>query len=139
MTEKPAASPAIGISLQVVLDQNRTLVLQAHVDRQSPGELDATLDALTKAADRQDAKYSLEHELAAQDVSLRNLADIQKEFANTYEAAKSEWTESGRVGDFKAEGGVAAELGKKDTLLANLRQEIERRAAKIKRLEELAR
>ncbi len=59
--DAPEKAPALGMSLQVDLGAGRVCTLQTFVDSTVPvGELDAMLDKMTSAGDRQRAHYKIE-------------------------------------------------------------------------------
>lgn len=138
-SEDPVKVPAIGVSLQVTLDQRRQLVLQSHADQENPAQLDVLLDRLTRAADRQDAKYLVETVKRLLRQAERNLLDTEAGMARTYEAAQQEWEADGsRQGEFKASGSVATDINNSRKSADRFREEIAAHTAEIARLEKLA-
>jgi|SRR5215831_12661919 len=93
-------TPSIGVSLQVPLANARQLVMQTFVDRECPAaELNALLDKLRGAADRQDAVAQLS-------VTQKLLADTEKQardqdvrIAQVEANIAANWENGGRRGD----------------------------------------
>lgn len=60
MADERETARALGISVQAQVDNGRQIVLQTHVDANAPKEeIDALLDKLNMAADRQAAFYEI--------------------------------------------------------------------------------
>ena len=136
MTEQ--TKPAIGISLQIQLDQRRQLVFQSHVDQEQPEALDKLLDRLTKAGDRQDAKYHVEAVKRLLRQAERNAVDTQNAMDRLTKAAYAEWEASERQGEFKMAGSTAVDVNNSLKSLERFKEEIEAHKAEIERLEKLA-
>jgi hypothetical protein len=137
-TEQTTPAPAIGVSLEVKLDQGRSLVLQTHVARENPAELDSVLDVLTKSADRQDAKYRLAHMRRLLHQAEQNLSDTEAAIGRVYNAAKSAWADGERRGEFKVEGAAAVDISNSEKTAIRFREEIAAHQAEIERLENMA-
>lgn len=138
-TLEKAAAPAIGVSLQVTLDQARTLVLQTHVAlTDGPGALNHVLDTVAASADRLEARYILVHRKRLLRQAEQNLEDTVAQQARNFEAAQQMWAEANPDRPFKAEGAAAADYQNAEKTIARFREEIEQHKAEVARLEELA-
>lgn len=139
-TQSEKAAAAIGVSLQVTLDQARTLVLQTHVavDGGKPA-LDNVLDVVAAAADRLEARYILVHRRRLLRQAEQNLEDTITQQSRNFEAAKQLWAENNPDRPFKPEGATAADYQNAEKTIGRFREEIEQHKTEIARLEELAR
>jgi len=136
--QQPA--PALGVSLSVNLSATHALVMQTHVpaDCSNP-ELDSLLDRMTRAADRQSAKYKLVdlrkglelHETTL-DRAVRDLNDLDARH-------RADYDKRGKAGDFRLDARQAAD--RENTLksiqrfkeeIAKLKLEIENAEKEIK-------
>jgi hypothetical protein len=119
------ADPALGFSYQVVLDKEarRTLVFQAHVPVDASIEdVNAVLDKIGKAADRQIAIYELleaRRAVADHQRTAKTLA-VQKE--NLEALARARYEASGRKGEWDEDKMPAQEK----QAAANIKVSIER-------------
>ena len=138
MSDGSKEAPAIGISLQVTLDQRRTLVLQSHVPQSEKETLNAVLDSLTKAADRQDAKYTIEAVRRLLRQAERNALDTISGMERSKTAAYEAWKESGRDGEPELKGSVATDISNSLKSLERFKEEIEAHHQELARLEALA-
>lgn len=134
-----AAAPALGISMNVQVDGNRQLVFQTHVSRDdTPEVLHKALDQISKAADRQVAKYML--------IALRKelhrhkkaLADQIEDTARVEETNRAAWDESGRHGEYKlgpkekaALANILVSKQKYEKEIADIEQQIKETEAKV--------
>lgn len=133
------AAPAIGVSLQVTLDQARTLVLQTHVPQEAGKDtLNGVLDTVAAAADRLEARYILVHRRRLLRQAEQNLEDTLVQQGRSFEAAKQVWQEAHPGREFKLEGASAADYTNAEKTIGRFREEIEQHKAEIVRLEELA-
>lgn len=137
--EGDKAAPAIGVSLQVTLDQARTLVLQTHVPQEAgKAGLDTALDIVAASADRLEARYILVHRKRLLKQAEQNLEDTIASQARAYEAAQQLWKENHPERPFKAEGAAAADYQNAQKTIVRFKEEIAQHVAEIARLEELA-
>lgn len=138
---KPEAqtAPALGISMNVQVDGNRQLALQTFVGRDDPPSvLNAALDRITKAVDRQVAKYmlvSLKKELHQH---RKALEDQTKDKARVDQANRERWEETGRKGAYKLDpkekaalANIEASKQKYESEIADIEQRIKDKEAQI--------
>lgn len=134
-----ASAPAIGVSLQITLDQARTLVLQTHVPQEAGKVgLDSALDTIAASGDRLEARYVLVHRRRLLAQAEQNLSDTIVAQSRNFEAAKIAWAEENADRPFKAQGSVAADYESAEKMIARYRDEIAQHKEEIARLEELA-
>ena len=95
-----ASAPALGVSLKIQLDPMRELVFQTHVERDDPS-LNAILDRVTGAGDRQAKKYRLITLRRELDINENRLKDMREDLVQIDRREQEEWIRSGRKGDFK--------------------------------------
>ena len=92
--------PSIGISYNLALGNNKSLVLQSFIERDcEPKVLNAMLDKLRVATERQAAFFALEGakaELARQE---KMAADHARRMAQVDENFKAAWNRGNRKGD----------------------------------------
>lgn len=138
MSEGKKEAPAIGVSLQMTIDQKRTLVLQTHVPQEEASSLNGVLDTITKAADRQDAKYLVEHVRRLLRQAERNYMDTEAGIERQRDDARAAWEASGRQGEFTVGGTVAADVNNGLKSLVRFREEIAAHRDEIARLEAVA-
>lgn len=138
MTEEVKELPAIGVSLQVVLDQSRTLVLQTHVAREDQAVINGVLDQLTRASDRQEAKYMVEKVKRLLRQAERNYIDTENGIERRSADARAEWEAGNRAGEFTLTGAAAVDVNNSLKSLARFREEMDAHRAEIDRLEKLA-
>lgn len=102
--------PAIGISLNVVLDPaaQRTLVLQTHV-AQEDGEakLNEVLDLIFRASDRQVDGYALVGLVKQRDEMAKNLTFAEMDMLSIKAGIEAAHQASGKKGPVKATGNSA--------------------------------
>ena len=92
-------APALGISLSHQIDQERSIVFQTHVERDvSDAQLNAVLDRVVKASERQSAKVrlpQLNQRLILEEQAFKaSSADLERLDAESHERH----TQSGRKG-----------------------------------------
>jgi hypothetical protein len=100
---RPTATPALGVSFQIILDKEgrRQIVFQTHVDQHtSLTSINAVLDKLSAAADRQIAKAELLHLEGEVDRELRNLTMFAEALEQLDARTQLQWEESGRRGSW---------------------------------------
>lgn len=137
--EGDKTAPAIGVSLQVTLDQARTLVLQTHVPQEvGKAGLDAALDIVAASADRLEARYILVQRRRLLRQAEQNLEDTLTQQSRNLEAAKQLWAENNPDRVFKPEGATAADYQNAEKVIARFREEIAQHREELARLEELA-
>lgn len=126
MTEDAAKVPAIGISLNVQIDNKRTLCLQSHCDATaSASELNDLLDKIGTAADRQQAKYELEG-LEFQLAQNRKLYPrAVEDFAVVQERHDKDWARRNRRGAVELTPQQEQEKRNAENLISRIKGEIE--------------
>lgn len=97
--------PAIGISVSEQIG-NRSIVVQTHVDGTcSEAELNAALDRILKAADRQKLYYETREELYKNKANLEQhenaLSDMKADLVRVDDENIRQFEDSGRKGPFK--------------------------------------
>jgi hypothetical protein len=100
------ADPALGFSYQVVLDKEarRTLVFQTHVPFDASAEaIDALLDKIGKAADRQIAVYELREAQQFLEDHQRTAKSLLIQQENLDQLAQARYEQSGKRGDWTPE------------------------------------
>lgn len=97
--------PSIGISLQMGIGKDATLVFQTHVPQtESAGFMNATLDKLREAAYRQQCKYDLEATEFQLTHDTRILEQLSADFTSIElreNDQRDEFVRSGRRGEWK--------------------------------------
>jgi hypothetical protein len=131
-------TPALGLSLSVNLDKQgqRTLVLQTHVEREASAEdLNAVLDRMARASDRQAAYYELDQErafLRQEETQARQLAEDLQRIDKTNAAR---FAASGRKGEYRANPKEEQERNNVVGTQKRYAEAIEARKARIAELE----
>lgn len=136
---KVVADAALGFSVNVQVDGNRQIAFQTFVSRDGPlGDLNAALDKITKAADRQVAKYmlvSLRKELRQREQAVKDQAE---DLARVEAENHKRWDDSGRKGPYKLDAKESAALnnieiskGKFIADIADIKARIAENEAKI--------
>ena len=119
------AAIALGVSMNVQVDGNRQIVFQTHVGRDDPLPiLNAALDKMTQAADRQVAKYmliSLRKELHQHEKALK---DQTEDMARVQAENLERWEQSGRKGAYKLDA-------KEQAALANIKVSTQKYVSEI--------
>jgi hypothetical protein len=134
----PTEAPALGISLLTQLDDKHALTMQTHMASDcSPAELNAMLDKISAAVDRQALAYRLPGLLrdnAQRKAFLeRAAADVDAIDARRRE----EWVAKNRRGAFKLTPQHKAERDQVMTNIARNKEDFERDKAEIERIEKL--
>jgi len=112
MDASTQTSPALGVSFNLPLDERgRNLVFQTHIDAaSSPQEINALLDKVVAAGERQFAKY----ELKRLELDLRALKEQVKrqedDLPNRMKLWEADFAKRGRKGDFVPSPAQHAEL-----------------------------
>jgi hypothetical protein len=100
MTDIAEKAPSIGVSLQVPFLNQRTLVMQSYVERDcEPRELNALLDKLRTAADRQKAFVDIEVTKQALEEAHKQADKQALRMQQVDENIKRIWANGGRRGD----------------------------------------
>jgi uncharacterized coiled-coil protein SlyX len=134
---------ALGISYKINVDKDgrREIVLQTHVASDQPIHvLDAMLDKMRKAMDRQAAVYDLEK--AREDLAslVSTLHEFESQVALQHELSRARWVQENRRGEWAVERLSAQERTAVDGInqsILKYRGAIERAQATIERLEPL--
>ena len=92
---------ALGLSVQISIGEKRAIAVQTHVTRDCPDtELNALLDKVTRALDRQNAKYRM-HELQVQrDLRVKKIAEMMENHSQISQKWEDEWIKNKRRGPF---------------------------------------
>lgn len=103
--EETVQVPAIGLSVSETIGQ-RSIVLQTHIAGDcKPEELDAKLDQLLKAADRQKLYYETREELFKLKANLDHheiqLQSMTDDIVRVDAEMKQRWDDAGRKGPYK--------------------------------------
>lgn len=148
-TPAPAA-PALGFSITSNITDRSQIVVQSFVPLDATDdEINAVLDKVMKACDRQRAKYlvndfKLKAELEDQALEAQKkvLEDRVGKLADLKNIYQSEWTDSNRRGDFKMTTQQEANVGKVQTdienmakTVAGMKQNVERYKSNLAELE----
>lgn len=129
-----APEPAIGISIQVDVAKGRAMVFQTHIGRDvSLAELNALLDRMNVAADRQLAIYELE----ALDFQLRHDQRILEQCTTDFFAIEArvqhEWNnDPRRRGSLKLTAKEEQEKKNAESMIARMKAQIAATEQKIK-------
>jgi hypothetical protein len=93
---------ALGLTVQISIGEKRGIAVQTHVTRDcAEHELNAVLDKVTKALDRQNAKYR-QHEIQARvDMQKKKLAEMMENHAKMFEKWQKDWDTGKRRGPFE--------------------------------------
>jgi len=85
-------TPALGISTEIVVNENRKLVFQTHVSQHASRlEINSIVDKINAVADRQKDQYELTQEVHARDRAKYLLEDAKRRFTETQQAHVIEW------------------------------------------------
>lgn len=133
---------ALGFSYRGVVDEGqKELVFQSHVPVDaSAEEINAVLDKVRIAVDRQKAFYDLQRAKANFDRELLKTEEIEKQMVLQQQAYMASWEASGRKGEWNEERIPAKEKQVKISLLQSLtasRGLLQRHDDEIKRLSRL--
>lgn len=133
MPEDTPAAPALGFSITSNITDRSQIVVQSFVPLDaSSEEINAVLDKVMKACDRQRAKYLIddcklkltmeENSLAAQkkvlETNVSKLADLKNAYQN-------EWDTSGRKSEFKMSHQQQSNVERVQTDIENMKKTVE--------------
>lgn len=103
--------PAVAVTYQIGLSENRSLVLQSAIERDAPlRAYDGFLDKLADAAERQRAKLNLIQmrvELAQEE---RLIAQMGEDLERVENAGREAWEKGSRKGPYKPTDAQAAQM-----------------------------
>lgn len=137
------ADPALGASYQFTLDKEgrRQIVFQMHVSVDTPrADIDALLDKIAGAADRQQAVYELREAYEALDGHKRALKGILEQRELLDSKAAEEYVQSNRKGEWGLDKLSAPQKQQRlaiEQQIAKWREGLDRWAADIDRLKPL--
>ena len=84
--------PALGISTEIVVNENRKMVFQTHLSqRASRLEINAIVDKINAVADRQKDQYDLTLQVHEQDKAKHLVEDAKRRFGETQQQQVQEW------------------------------------------------
>lgn len=102
MPEETAQYPALGISVKTQASEGREIVFQTHIAQDaSIVDLNALLDKMTAAADRQSAKAALITLYRDLEDHEKQLRQLEEDYSNIEANAAALWAKNGRKGDYK--------------------------------------
>jgi hypothetical protein len=134
-----ATAPALGVSIKGLVDAQREIVFQTHVEQEiSDEKLNALLDKLSRAMDRQLAKatlVTLKKDLAKHQKELRQMED---DFRHIEQNARELWEKSGKRGEFKEQPKDVAAKAQAEATIKRWRSEIANLEALIGETEQKA-
>jgi glutamate synthase domain-containing protein 2 len=137
---QPGTVPALGLSYKTILDREgrREVVYQTHVEQDvEPGALNALLDKLTKATDRQIAQAELAS-LAAEESELdKRITRFRSAAAELDVRSKARWESSGKHGPWNPDKLPPQERSERQNIRNSLDQDKERLVRLRARAEEL--
>ena len=139
--DTPAASaPALGFSITANIHDRSQIVAQSFVPFDASDEqVDAALDKVMRALDRQAAKYQvkdLKKKLEFEELALRNQVEKVADFQN---AAAAEHAASGRRGEFKLNKQQEVGLENHRKTIEGMKYNVDRYRVNIAELEALIR
>lgn len=131
-------NPALGISLQLQLDERRQVVFQTHV-AQDMGEqaINALLDKLARVADRQEARYRLgplKKQLEANETIIERATG---DLARVDERNRAEWSRQQKRGDPRLSAKDTQDKANIEISVKRLQQDSDRLKIEIKECEAL--
>ncbi len=128
MTE--AASPAIGFSITVQLDDKKAIVAQTHVDQgASSGTINAVIDKVMAAIERKEMQGELEMWKRRLYSAKTNVDMLKGDMERQAAASVNEWHAQGKRGPYKASSQAV-------TAANTLKASLERSVTDIKVAEE---
>jgi hypothetical protein len=135
--DTPAASaPALGFSITANIHDRSQIVAQSFVPFEaSDDQINAALDKVMKALDRQAAKYQikdLKRKMEFEDIALKNQVEKVADFQN---AAAAEFAASGRRGEFKLSKQQEVGLENHRKTIDGMKYNVERYRVNIAELE----
>lgn len=123
---------AVAVTISTQVSSNRSIVMQTYLPRDAHiSAFHETLDKLTKATDRQEAKLALEgleKELAQHQKTRHNLVE---DFLTIEVRAQAAFQSRGKRGDFKLSPAEEAQKGTAKTNIERYDTEIKRIEAEI--------
>jgi hypothetical protein len=139
-TPAPAA-PALGFSITSNITDRSQIVVQSFVPLDATDEqINAVLDKVTKACDRQRAKYLVndfklkaqleEQSLEAQKKTMEDRVAKLADLKNTYQA---EWSTSNRRGEFRMTSQQETNISKVQTEIENMGKTVEAMKQNVER------
>lgn len=139
--DAPAGSaPALGFSITANIHDRSQIVAQSFVPFESSDEqINAALDKVMKALDRQQAKYQVKDLKRKMEQEAMILADQVEKVANLQNAAAAEHAESGRRGEFKLNTQQKTAVDNAKKTIEGMKFNVERYRVNIAELEALAR
>ncbi len=139
--DTPAGSaPALGFSITANIHDRSQIVAQSFVPFDASDEqVDAALDKVMRALDRQAAKYQvkdLKKKMEFEEIALKNQVEKVADFQN---AAANEHATSGRRGEFKLNKQQEVGLENHRKTIEGMKYNVERYRVNIAELEALIR
>lgn len=135
---EPVGDVAVAITVSVQLSEKRSIVMQTYLPRDAAGSvLNGTLDKLTKAIDRQEAKY----DLLAQRENLAIEEKTRKQMVEDYKHIEvrnaDEWKRRNKKGDPQLSPNEAAQKQSAAVTIKRYDEAIAKRKADIAALEQV--
>ena len=117
---------ALGLTVQISIGEKRAIAVQTHVTRDcSDLELNGVLDKVTRALDRQNAKYRM-HELQVQrDLRVKKVAEMMENHAQTFSKWQADWDKGKRRGPFDMTSSQQQQKVAMDNTFAREKYELE--------------
>jgi hypothetical protein len=123
---------AVMLSVTTQISERRTIVAQTYIERDDPiGSYHKTLDKITEAVDRQEAKYrkvALGIELTAHE---KTLAQLEEDYIRIGERTAAEWLAKGKKGDPALSPSERSQKANAEVNIKRYRQEIAKLKAEI--------
>lgn len=130
-----AKGMAAAVTYTAQISQNRSIVLQTYLDRDSNvREFHKVLDKFHTAIERQEAKSQLEENKANLEVEEMQLRRSKEDYSNIEVRAEADWQRKGKKGPFKMS---ETEEGQKQTAkitIERFAEAVTKRKAEIARL-----
>lgn len=120
------AAPAIGISLQVKVDNRRDLVFQTHIAQESSLEqINGLIDKVAAAADRQSARYELQQIEMELELNTKRLPRAVEDLESVDKKHAQDWAGRQRRGDPKLAPQQEQERRNAIAMIERIKQEID--------------
>lgn len=127
---------AAAITFTASISQNRQIVMQTYLDRDSDlSEFHKVLDKFDKAIGRQEAKTNLEDHRANLAVEEKTLGQLVDDFNMIEQRSADAWKQRGKQGDPKLNPAESAQKENAKVTIGRYKDAITKRKADIARLE----
>ena len=136
LSPEPQGEIAVAITVQSQVGDKRTIVMQTYLPRDTHvKEFHKTLDKLTRAVDRQEAKANLEQAKRHLEQVTETLAKLEADYTRIDERNATEWKVKGKKGEPQLNQTELAAKGTAHTNIKEYRNQIDKAKAQIKEYE----